>query len=291
MTSQVEASRTEGEIVQRAKKGLRVYFSILLVTVAIMSTVLYINPNPLFITFGYMFTPAVSAILTRIILKEGFKDVSFKLDRKVWKFIGLAFVIVTVMWLVIHSIASFFGLSEFQIPQGGGIAKSIVYSILGQYQLTPLNFPIILVVASILSSLVTLIPVMGEELGWRGFMLTRLIDAKVKYPVLMSGLIWLLWHAPILILNIGGAAKMAVGVILSGLLTAFLVGHFRLSSGSIWPAAIAHASNSFALAIPLRTSETVNLMPLIQFPILAITVILLYRTIKLPKPLWQNHTR
>ena len=30
----------------------------------------------------------------------------------------------------------------------------------------------------------------GEEIGWRGYMLTRLIDAGVPRPVLVSGLIW-----------------------------------------------------------------------------------------------------
>jgi membrane protease YdiL (CAAX protease family) len=35
-----------------------------------------------------------------------------------------------------------------------------------------------------------LVLVSGEEIGWRGYMLTRLIDAGVPRPVLASGAIW-----------------------------------------------------------------------------------------------------
>src|SRR5918998_317353 len=42
----------------------------------------------------------------------------------------------------------------------------------------------------------------GEEIGWRGYMLTRLIDAGVPRPVFASGLIWALWHVPLVL---GGA--------------------------------------------------------------------------------------
>lgn len=55
------------------------------------------------------------------------------------------------------------------------------------------------VVAGIAGSITSLIPVMGEEVGWRGYMLTRLIEAKAPYPILLSGLIWAAWHIPIVI--------------------------------------------------------------------------------------------
>ena len=40
----------------------------------------------------------------------------------------------------------------------------------------------------------SLILVPGEEIGWRGYMLTRLIAAGVPNAVLVSGVIWGLWH-------------------------------------------------------------------------------------------------
>ncbi len=39
----------------------------------------------------------------------------------------------------------------------------------------------------------------GEEIGWHGYMLTRLVDAGVAKPILTSGLIWGLWHVPLIL--------------------------------------------------------------------------------------------
>ena len=39
----------------------------------------------------------------------------------------------------------------------------------------------------------------GEEIGWRGYMLTRLVDAGVPKPILTSGLIWGVWHVPLIV--------------------------------------------------------------------------------------------
>ena len=39
----------------------------------------------------------------------------------------------------------------------------------------------------------------GEEIGWRGYMLTRLVDAGVSAPIFLSGLIWALWHTPLIL--------------------------------------------------------------------------------------------
>jgi uncharacterized protein len=39
----------------------------------------------------------------------------------------------------------------------------------------------------------------GEEIGWRGYMLTRLTEGGIRYPVLASGVIWGLWHVPLIV--------------------------------------------------------------------------------------------
>jgi hypothetical protein len=55
----------------------------------------------------------------------------------------------------------------------------------------------------------------GEEIGWRGYMLTRLIDAGVPRPVLVSGVIWGLWHVPLIL---GGVYLAGPPPIVSALL-------------------------------------------------------------------------
>src|SRR5262249_55094725 len=86
----------------------------------------------------------------------------------------------------------------------------------------------------------------GEEFGWRGYMLTRLIDARVPRPVLVSGVIWAAWHLPLILSGQYAAgpspALSALVFVLDVVAFAYLVAYLRLATGSVWPAVLAHAS-------------------------------------------------
>ena len=86
----------------------------------------------------------------------------------------------------------------------------------------------------------------GEEIGWRGYMLTRLIDAGVPRPVLVSGVIWGLWHVPLIL---GGVYLAGPPPMVSALLwmvvavsMSFVFARLRLETGSVWPAITLHAA-------------------------------------------------
>jgi membrane protease YdiL (CAAX protease family) len=85
----------------------------------------------------------------------------------------------------------------------------------------------------------------GEEIGWRGYMLTRLVDSGLPAPICISGIIWGLWHIPLIL---GGEYTSVPVSILS--ITVFVIdiaalgyifAWLRLSSGSIWPCVWAHS--------------------------------------------------
>jgi uncharacterized protein len=86
----------------------------------------------------------------------------------------------------------------------------------------------------------------GEEIGWRGYMLTRLIDAGVPRPVLVSGLIWGVWHLPLIFAGIYAAgpnpALSAVLFVVSVTSISFVFARMRLETGSIWPVIFAHSA-------------------------------------------------
>ena len=91
---------------------------------------------------------------------------------------------------------------------------------------------------------------LGEEIGWRGFLvpkLARLTD--FTKTSLISGVIWSIWHYPLVIFanyNSGTPAwygltcftLMAVGM-------SFALCWIRLKSGSVWTAMFFHASHNF----------------------------------------------
>jgi membrane protease YdiL (CAAX protease family) len=86
----------------------------------------------------------------------------------------------------------------------------------------------------------------GEEVGWRGYMLTRLITAGVPKPVFTSGLIWGLWHLPFVVSGqyaAGSHPWLSALLFLVGVVPlAYLMAYLRLHSGSVWPPVIAHGA-------------------------------------------------
>ena len=100
----------------------------------------------------------------------------------------------------------------------------------------------------------------GEEIGWRGYMLTRLIDAGLPQPVLLSGLIWGLWHVPLIL---GGVYLAGTPPFLSALLWtvtatafSFVFARLRLVTGSVWPAIILHAAWNSVIQVAFDPATT-----------------------------------
>jgi len=96
---------------------------------------------------------------------------------------------------------------------------------------------------------------LGEEIGWRGFLLPRLVGQfGFTFGCVVSGLIWAMWHYPGLLwsdYNAGTNPKYALACF-TCMVTAmsFAMGWVRLKSGSLWPCAMMHAShNLFIQAI------------------------------------------
>ncbi|WP_431867701.1 CPBP family intramembrane glutamic endopeptidase [Nocardiopsis eucommiae] len=135
--------------------------------------------------------------------------------------------------------ADFANLSGFQQvldEQAGGVEIPIPLGALILVQLAVLP----------LAAFVNLIPALGEELGWRGWLLPKLMPLGTLPALLVSGVIWGLWHAPLILLGYNypdapgwlGLTAMVTMCVLVGA----VFGWLRLRSASVWPAALAHAA-------------------------------------------------
>ena len=90
---------------------------------------------------------------------------------------------------------------------------------------------------------------LGEEIGWRGFLVPELANnVSFTATALISGIIWSLWHYPVLIFadyNAGTAtwyALLCFTVMVVGI--SFIFAWMRLKSGSLWTGALLHASHN-----------------------------------------------
>lgn len=88
------------------------------------------------------------------------------------------------------------------------------------------------------------LPALGEELGWRGYLTKALLPLGQPGAFLTTGVLWGLWHAPILILGYNYPSVPIVVAFIMMICFCVLVGTLlswlRLASGSVWPAVIAH---------------------------------------------------
>jgi CAAX protease family protein len=85
----------------------------------------------------------------------------------------------------------------------------------------------------------------GEEWGWRGFLLPRLLPLGQWPALLLTGVLWGLWYSPVILLGYDYPFHPKFGVILMTIfcvIFGILLGWLRLTTGSIWPAAIGHGA-------------------------------------------------
>jgi membrane protease YdiL (CAAX protease family) len=140
--------------------------------------------------------------------------------------------------------------------------------------LPPIGVLVALQLASIpIGAVVNTVPALGEELGWRGFLLPRLLPLGTAPAVLLSGVAWGLWHAPLILLGynygVGTPGWLAV-LAMTG--TCVVVGAvfawLRLRSDSVWPAALAHGAFNAAAGSYLLFAAAGERIDLVQGTVL-----------------------
>jgi membrane protease YdiL (CAAX protease family) len=120
--------------------------------------------------------------------------------------------------------------------------------------------PAVVVLAQIAAALTLAVPLnalfaFGEEFGWRGYLLPRLMQRLGPWPgVLAHGAIWGFWHAPLILLlgyNYPGHPVAGVGLFtVTGVLGGVLMAWLQLASRSVVPPTIAHAAFNACAGLP-----------------------------------------
>jgi membrane protease YdiL (CAAX protease family) len=270
--SMAEAAAVSSPDLRRtARRGLAIYFALVVViSGSLEAYYIFINPEffgTLFGLLALMWSPAVASVIARLVLREGFSDVSFRfggLRTLPWYPLGLG--VPLAVGILAYGGAWLTGLVGFQ-----GDAGALVVG---------------LVSAATWITIYGFIFTAGEEIGWRGYMLTRLIDAGVPRPVLVSGLIWALWHLPLILAGIYAAgpypALSAVLIVVSFTSAAYIFARMRLETGSIWPVIFAHSAWNSIIERPfdgatkganaaLWTGES-GILPVIVLVVVAVIV-------------------
>jgi len=122
-------------------------------------------------------------------------------------------------------------------------AASLTESLSG----VPLSYVVgsILVTGLVAGATVNAVAAFGEEAGWRGLMLHELRDEKFWRASAVVGVVWGVWHAPLVAQGYNYPSNPAVGVVamvVFTLLATPLLNYVRLKSGTVVAPSVFHGT-------------------------------------------------
>ena len=190
------------------------------------------NFGPLWIA-GLMCIPGLLSLLLRLVLGTGFADVGFQPGKG--RYYAYAVAVPLVLALLAGLLSKALDIRTFS-------------------PLAPDEFVRITPAMVHLLGL-GLLGAFGEELGWRGFLLPRMMSGGFRTPYLGCGLVWASWHLPLIALGgfypTGHPLLMALVYGVGIVAMSFVFSELRLRSGSVWVATVAHAAHNFIFQFAL----------------------------------------
>ena len=204
-----------------------------------------------YVVFGaaYMLLPAICAIILQFVHNEKpFKNlyISFKFNK--WFIIaGIVPIVFAFMTLGINLLfpgVSFSATAEGLLSRLSAEEAAAVAEQMAKFP--PAVFMLISVAQALIAGYtINTFFAFGEELGWRGYLLRELQDKKFLYVSLITGVVWGLWHFPLILIGhnypdypVAGVGMMVVFCILLSPVMTYIV----IKSKSVITAAIFHGT-------------------------------------------------
>lgn len=228
-----------------------------------------------------MFTPALATVVVVFLMRtprgERLRFLGIwplrPAKRVVWFTVAAVFAPVFLVVLSL-GVAALLGWVTLDLVNFSGFAETLAASLpeAAQSMLPPIGTLVIIQLASIpLGALINSFLAFGEEIGWRGWLVPALRPLGTWPALILSGVIWGIWHSPLILLgyNFGltdwrGVALMTVGCVAWGV----LLGWSRLRSGSVWPAVFGHgALNAAAGIVGLFAAAGSEIDPALVLPL------------------------
>lgn len=217
----------------------------------------------------YMWAPALANILTRLISREGWKDLGLRPHfRKGWPYWVMGWVMPALM--TIGGAALFFLLFPRYFDPGLTLVKQSLLRSPVLARFSPWAVVAIETLAAILiSPIANSLATFGEEFGWRAYLLPKLLPLGWRKATLLIGVIWGVWHWPVIFMGYEYGLKYPGHPWLGPLVfiwITFGLGVFlawiTLRAGSVWPAVIGHAAINgiAAIAVVATTGNPTQLL-------------------------------
>ena len=155
-----------------------------------------------------------------------------------WLLFGLGFVAYYVLQAVLNASFGLGGakLAPPAVPPGLGLNVFLILAAIQSVLLAPI---------------LAIVIAFGEEYGWRGYLQSELFKLGRVRGVLLLGVIWGIWHWPLILMGYNYPGHPFLGMLLMALYTtglAVVLGYAVLRSGSVLVSAYLHALNNQVVA-------------------------------------------
>lgn len=196
------------------------------------------------IVLGLMWCPGLAGIVTSLLSRRSLREIGWSL--KPFRYIGVGWITPMLYAWPAYILVWLTGLGAFSDAKRLAALQTTLH-------LGSLPAPVALIaIYALVATAIALLGfsgALGEEIGWRGFLVPELSRVTSFTRVsLISGTIWALWHFPlILFANYHSTTPawyaltcfflMVVGI-------SFAFAWIRLKSGSVWAACIMHATHN-----------------------------------------------
>lgn len=188
----------------------------------------------------YMLTPTITVILMMFfVTRDGYRKSGWqvlglhKLGINKW---GFSLIVPIVIQAIGYVILWLTGMGHITTANLQGVS------------------PIVVVLATIPFILIETITFsLGEELGWRGYLLPHLQRLGTIRALLLSGFIHGCWHIPLIMFttqyHAEGNPWLVIPLFLATLtIVGVVIGYVRMTTDSVWPAALIHTVHNAAWA-------------------------------------------
>ena len=187
--------------------------------------------DPAGLLFLMPVAPAIAAVVVRRwVTREGFGDAGLRpTTHGRWYLLAVTWPLASAVLAV--SLALVLGVGPDSLDLPWGLVSPRPWQLLGWMAVSVLVAPIIL----------------GEELGWRGYLQLRLFPERPRVAAVVVGVVWGVWHYPMILAGGQPIENRGVTLLLFPVATtalSLLLGWLRVRTASIWPGTLAHAANN-----------------------------------------------
>ena len=183
-----------------------------------------------------MFIPLVATLICQKSSKEPlFRNVgiSWKVNR--WWFLGwLTFPVIALLTLLFTYWISGLNNTDLDVTLPFGTVNG------------PVGMAAFILLSGMLAGVtINALFAFGEEVGWRGYLLKQFKGRSFLGTAIIIGIIWGLWHAPLILMGHNYPQHPQWGVLMMVVMCipmSFIIQYFRVKSGSVIVAAIMHGT-------------------------------------------------